>query len=338
MPALGTIVSSITNQRIMPNVVDNVTLGNVLLMRVMRNKTRPWNGGVQHNQPVNLTTYTAVGSFSGFDQLAVAQQNTRQNALFTPSEEYALITVSGIQKAVNKGPAAAVDLIAAETEQRARDLKTEMARQLYLDGTGNQGKDILGLAAAVDDSTNVVTYANLSRSTYTNWRASYTTQSGALALSDLASDVDAATKSSEDGPTIIITTQAIFSIIEALYTPTTSNMFSMNDYRLTEAGLVKVGGGVIGQQGFRAQQFRGIPIVADQQAPSGKMWTLNENHLYFAKIDYDAEFATGIKDGFQFTGWKKPVNQNAIVGYLLWAGQLVCDEPRTNAQRVSITA
>lgn len=340
MPALGTIVSSITNTRIVPKVVDNVLRGNVLLMRLMRDRTSPWTNGVQYNQPVNLTAYTALGSFSGFDTLASAQQSTRQNAIFNPSEEYVLISVSGIQAAINRGPAAAVDLITAEMQQRGNDLKDEMGQQLYKDGTGNTNKDLLGLAAAVDDATNVGTYGGLSRATYTNWKATYTAQSGALALSDLASDVDAATVRSDDPPTLIVTTQAIFTIVEALFTPTTQNMYTMGDYRLVPGEMypIKIGVGGLGQQGFRALTFRGIPLVADQRAPSGKIWTLNENHFKFAKIDYGAPFATAVKDGFQWTGLRLPVNQIAATGYLLWAGQFICDEPRVNAQRVSVTS
>lgn len=337
MPAVGKIVSSITTEKILPKVVDQVLSGNVLLMRLLRDKSKNWSGGYQLNIPVNMTSYTALGSFSGYDTLATAQQSTRQNATFNPSEEYVLVTVSGIQKAMNKGPEAAVDLIAAEMSQRAKDLQDEMGSQLYKDGTGNSSKDILGLGAAVDDATNITTYGGLSRSTYANWKATYSTQSGAIALSDLASDFDAAAVGS-DMPTLIATTPAVFSLIEALYTPTTSHQFSQNDFRLTADGLVKVGGPVAANQGFRALTFRGIPIVADEKCPSGKIFTLNENSFSMYKVSYDSEFATGVKDGFQWTGWKKPVNQNAIVGYMMWAGQLVCDSPRKNAQRVSVTS
>lgn len=337
MPAVGKIVTSITNDKILPKVVDQVLSGNVLLMRLLRDKSKNWSGGYQLNVPVNMTAYTALGSFSGFDTLATAQQSTRQNAAFNPSEEYVLVTVSGIQKALNKGPEAAVDLIAAEMSQRANDLKDEIGDQLYGDGTGNSSKDILGLGAAIDDSTNVTTYGGLSRSTYTNWRATYTSQSGAISLADLAADFDAAAVGT-DSPTLIVTTPAIFTLLEALYTPTTSHQFSQNDFRLTADGLVKVGGAIAANQGFRALTFRGVPIVADEKCPSDKIFTLNEKTLSMYKVMYDSEFATGVKDGFQWTGWKKPVNQNAIVGYMMWAGQLVCDSPRKNAQRVSVTS
>ncbi|MBM4401408.1 MAG: hypothetical protein FJ045_05600, partial [Crenarchaeota archaeon] len=113
MPALGTFVTSVTQDVFVRKVVDSVLGGNVLAMKMLANP-RTWNGGVSIEIPVNLEAYSNLGSYSGFDTFATSQQNTRQRASFTPSQEYVSIIISGIQKAVNRGEAAMVDLIAAE--------------------------------------------------------------------------------------------------------------------------------------------------------------------------------------------------------------------------------
>src|SRR3990167_8195725 len=120
MPALGTFVTSITQDKFLPKVIDNVTNGNVLAMRLMR-QARTWRGGVSIEVPVNLSAYTNLGSYSGLDTFSTTQQNTRQRASFTPSQAYCSIIVSGIQHAVNQGEAAQVDLIAAEMDQRTKE-------------------------------------------------------------------------------------------------------------------------------------------------------------------------------------------------------------------------
>ncbi len=209
----------------------------------------------------------------------------------------------------------------------------------YSDGTGNNSKDILGLQAAVDDSTNVVTYAGLSRNTFTNWRATLTAQSGSLGLADLASDFDAAQRG-DDAPTLIVTTPSVFTIYEALLTPTVSHQFSQNDFRMVAAGsvgttLMKVGGTVTAGQGFRALTFRGIPFISDEKCTSGNIYTLNENHLRFYTINPSGR---PIRNGFAWTGFKEPVNQDATVAQLLWYGQLICDAPRTQARRTGVTS
>lgn len=333
MPALGTFVTTTTQSRLLPKAIDSVLNGNVLTMRLMRNQ-RTWRGGTSIDIPVNLSNITAVGSYSGFDTLSTTQENIRQRASFTPSQVYVAIPISGIQKAINQGDAAVLDLIATELEWRTNRLKDEMGNQVYSDGTGNSSKDVLGILAAVDDSTDVTTYAGLSRSTYTNWRGTRTAQSGSLSVANLAADFDAAQRG-DDVPTLMVTPPAVFTIYEALLTPTVSHQFSMNDFRMTEDGIAKVGGTLAANQGFRALTFRGIPFVSDEKCTSGNIFTLNEKHLYFYNIPQpDRE----IKNGFGWTGWKEPANQDAVVGHLLWYGQLCTDAPRTHARRTGVTS
>lgn len=336
MPALGTFVTSVTQDRFVRKVMDNVLNGNVLTMRMLRN-ARTWRGGVSIEVPVNLTAYTNLGSYSGFDTFSTTQQNTRQRASFTPSQVYCSIIVNGIQHAVNQGDAAQIDLIAAEMNQRAADLKDEMGTQIYSDGTGNTSKDILGIHAAVDDSTNVTTYGGLSRSTYTNWRGTLTAQSGSLTIANLAADFDAAQRG-DDVPTLMVTTPAVFTIYEALLTPTVSHQFSMNDFRMTETGIARVGGAVAANQGFRALTFRGIPFVADEKCTSGNIFTLNETHLTFYYIPQTLPGRKARDGGFYSTEWKEPVNQDGVVMELLWYGQLTTDAPRTHARRTGVTS
>lgn len=333
MPALGAFVTTTTQSRLLPKAIDSVLNGNVLTMRLLRNP-RTWRGGTSIDVPVNLSDITAVGSYSGFDTFNTTQENIRQRATFVPSQEYVSIPVSGIQKAINQGDAAVLDLVATEIEWRTNRLKDEMGAQVYSDGTGNSSKDLLGIHAAVDDSTNVTTYAGLSRATYTNWRGTLTAQSGSLSLANLAADFDAAQRG-DDAPTLIVTTPTVFTIYEALLTPTVSHQFSMNDFRMTEDGMAKVGGTLAANQGFRALTFRGVPVVGDEKATSGNIFTLNEKHLFFYVIpQVDRE----IKAGFGWTGFKEPANQDAVVGQLLWYGQLVCDAPRTQARRTGVTS
>ena len=230
-----------------------------------------------------------------------------------------------------------MDLVASELNITAEALRQELGTEVYGDGTGNSGKDILGLVAAVDDSTNVTTYGGLSRATFTNWRGTLTAQSGSLSIANLAADFDAA-QVGNDTPTLIVTTPAVFTIYEALLTPTVSHQFSMNDFRMTGEGMAKVGGTLAANQGFRALTFRGVPVVADEKATSGNIFTLNENHLTWWNIPQPAGFGRTENRGFGWTGWKEPVNQDAVTGQLLAYLQLTTDSPRTHARRTGVTS
>ena len=333
MPAVSLFVTTTTQSRLLPKAIDNILNGNVLTMRLMKN-ARTWRGGTSIDIAVNLSDITAVGSYFGFDVLSTTQENIRQRAVFVPSQNYVSIPISGIQQAINQGEPAVINLVAEEISWRTRKLRDEMGRQVYTDGTGNNSKDILGLIAVTDDTTNVTTYAGISRATFTNWRGTLTAQSGSLSLANLASDFDAAQRG-DDAPTLMVTTPAIFTFYEALLTPTVSHQFSMNDFRMTSDGMVKVGGVLAANQGFRALTFRGIPVVADERCPADTFYTLNENHLWFYVLP---QVGRQIKNGFGWTGFKEPANQDAVVAQLLWYGQLVSDAPRTHARRTGVTS
>ena len=313
-------------------MIDNIYESTTLLNR-LRSKSRPWSGGTQLKTPTTVKNRTSLGSFSGFDTFTTAQEDVRQQFTVNPAEYYANVTISGIQKALNKGPEAIVDLMATEFSDVARNLSELIAEDAYLDGTGNANKDIDGLIVHVDDSTNVTTYQGLSRDTYTNLRSTLTAQGGALALSDLAADYDAAQRGM-DSPTLFITTPAVWTIVEALLTPT----YNFDFNRKYPTGVSTGGeGGIRGSAGLNAIFYRGVPVISDEKCTAGNIFTLNENHLYLYQIDHDPLFTESSKEGFGWTGWKKSQNQNAIVGQLLFAGQLVGDSPRTMARRTGVT-
>ena len=331
--ALGNFVTSVTRDKFFPTVVDNVFQGNALFER-LRGKSRPWTGGFRMTIPTTVSDRSSLGSYSGFDTFITTQEDVRQQFTVNPSEYYANVTVSGIQKAVQKGTEAVIDLIAAEFTDVSRALREEMGEDSYLDGTGNNNKDLAGLVYHVDDATSVATYQGLSRNTYTNLRATRNAQSGALALSNLAADYDAAQRGS-DTPTLAVTTPAVWTIIEALIAPTYNIEINKAYPTMATTGAQT---GISAMTGYNAIYFRGVPIISDEKCTAANLFFLNENHLYFYTIEHDPMFVETSREGFGWTGWKKSQNQNAIVGQLLWAGQLVGDSPRTMSRRTGITS
>jgi hypothetical protein len=91
-------------------------------------------------------------------------------------------------------------------------------------------------------------------------------------------------------------------------------------------------------QGFRALAFRGVPVVADKKCTSARIYTLNEKHLFFYNMPAAPQMGYSMKNGFIWTGFRQPVNQDAVTGALLWYGQMVCDSPRTQAVRTGVSS
>ncbi len=331
---LGNFVSTTTRQRFFEKAVDQVYVGNVLFNR-LRSTSRPWTGGRQVTQPLIVSNRTQATSFSSFDTLPTAQEDVRQMATADPCEYSSdPITFSGIQLAVNKGPEAFLNALATEFTDVARNLSELIGRDLYLDGTGNSSKAINGLVYQVDDATNTVTWQGLSRNTYTNLRSTLTAQSGALGFANLATDTDAAQRG-QDSPDLIVTTPAVFSIIERLVTPTLYINYNGPSSGNSTAAGERAGNAL--NYGATQISWRGIPIVADETCTAGNIFTLNLKHLFLYQLDYTPEVAEMTKEGFAFTGFKRSQNQAAVTGQLLFAGQLWGDAPRTQSRRTGVT-
>ena len=105
---------------------------------------------------------------------------------------------------------------------------------------------------------------------------------------------------------------------------------------LTADGISK--NGPAAGNGFRSLYFRGTPVVADEKCTSGNIYTLNENHLFWWSIPQPAGFGRTENRGFGWTGWKEPINQDAVTGQLLAYLQLTTDSPRTHARRTGVTS
>lgn len=342
MSAFGDFIDTVTHDRIIPKVTDNILAGNVLLMRWLgENKpATAWGktSGSELKIPIKYQASTSGGWYAGFDTFTTSQMNTRTMATFTPKQLYWSIPLSGIQVGVNTGTEKILDLLATEMNSVSDDMADSLGTGLYSDGTGTSSKQLTGLDAAVDDGT-TATYAGLSRTTYTTWVSNADTSSNAISRAELAASFDAAMIGS-DSPTIGVTTPAIWGTIEGLAMGTISFNNPMpglgREYgTVNRAGVTRGQGGELG---FTALFFRGVPIIADEKCTSGRFYWLNEKHIglttwpypnfpgYVSKPNYN---------GFCFTGLKVPTNQDASVGQLLFYGQLVTDACRTHSYMTS---
>ena len=336
MASLSNFVRSVTRDQYLPVVIDNVYAGNALFMR-LRNKRKNWGSGAQFKMPTEVKERTTGGSYSGADTFDTNQEDTRVQFSVDPKQYYANATITGIQRAANTGREAIVDLIQSEMESITEKLRQDMGTDLYADGTGNFDKALTGLVAHVDDGTNVTTYQGQSRTTYPRLKSTLTTQSGALALSDLAADFDAA-QVGDDSPTLGVTTPAVFTIYEALLTATVSYNVNQDNGRFTMTAAGIENGGITANAGFTGLYFRGVPVVSDDKCTSGNLYFLNEKYLDLYEMNQDPMFTESARDGFGWTGWKKPTNQDVIVGQLLWYGNLIGKQPRKHSRRTSITS
>lgn len=347
-------VTTVTRTKIVKKVYDTVTKGSPGLMYFLQNAL-PWQSGYKYEFPIQYQDTTNGGNTGIADSLDTDRQNTRVTASFQPRMAYKNVVVANIEVILNQGDERIIDLFAAEFDTQGKSLMNVMAANLWT-GTG-AGNDWDSMYDAADDGTNFGTYGSLSRSTYPSWNGYYIASVGALTLAKLATAYDAVTIGT-DTPQIIGTTKSLWSSYEALLTPTVRAGYNQSGYpKMNAFGFVPTSQALAGTQGFDVLFFRGTPIMRDEQIPSGKIFLINSNYFGMKGIDMNGidnistlnfkQMNNGTPEGvpgrvpstrgFNFRALMAPVDQLAEIGYLLYAGNFISENPRTQGQMVGVT-
>lgn len=346
-------VTTTTRTYIVPTVYDQVTKGTPTLMKLLRN-AKSWKTATKYEFPIKVLDSTNGGNTGIADRLDTDRQNVRTTASFTPKMAYKPAVAADIELTLNEGDERIVDLLATEFDSQAQSLITLMGGNLFT-GTG-VGNEWDSLANAADDGTNYPTYGGVSRTTYPNWEGYYLAAAGALTLAKMATAYDAV-ETGTNKPDMITTTKALWSTYESLLTPTVRAGYVQNGYpRMDEYGVVPGVNGLNGQQGFECLWFRGTPVVKDEAVPSGKMFFLTTPYFGFKGINIKAKGISQLNFkqeskgvplgvpgrvpstlGFNFRDFMSPVDQLAQVGYVMYAGNFVAEEPRLQGQMTGLS-
>lgn len=311
-------LTSITRGLVLPKIIDQIGDDHPLFDKLI-NKAKLETKGTQIEQAVKYRHNSQGGSYAGLDPLDTAQEITRTKAIFPWKQMYQPIVINNIELAKNGGSNAEVaNLMETEMEEAKDSLTDKFCSKLFLDGTGNDGKDIDGLVAMVDDSTNVDVYGGITRSTYTWFKSNYTASVGALTLADMATMHDSCSNGN-DQPDLIVTTKTVRSFYEALL----------------EAQIrFEVGGKLDG--GSLNVSFRGVEIIADEYCTAGYMYFLNMKKLKTKTLAHP-DFPTDSR-GFSVSEMQQPTNQDGKVGFIFWYGNFYNQEPRKSGVLRGITS
>lgn len=330
-------VLSVTQDKLLPKVVDTILNSNVLARRILSNPKK-WSGE-QLKVPIKYQKNTTGGSFSGFDTFDTNASETRTRMAFDPKFYQKTCALPLSELAVNATESKVLDLMATELESTAQDAADDIGTIFYSDGTGNGGKDFLGLGALVDDGTNVASIGGLARSTYTTLQGTVTDSGGTLTLVKMSTLWNNVTSGSQK-PTIGITDETVFSLYEKLVQPF---------MRYVDVPMDKA---ITGNAGFGALRFKGMPIISDEKCTSGYLYFLNEDYLEWRgltmpetqPIRYAAgniegnDYGNAIRNlGFSWSGWIKPTNAAAVIGHIYLGGEFITRNPKRHGVLTGIT-
>lgn len=278
-----------------------------------------WPGVVAGNKQseeimYNDTTTNNTNSYSGYEVLNVSQNSPISAAQFSITQYASAITISGLEMIQNSGKEAIIDLLDGRMNVAEAQLMNRIGSDIYLDGTGNSGKNITGLGAAVPDAPTTGTYGGIDRATWTFWRSikySGVTDGGsAVTASNIQSYMDALAVQlirGTDKPDLIVADNTYYRLY-------LQSMQAIQ--RVTSSG------GSMAGAGFASLKYYGAGMESDvvldggigTAATASHMWFLDSKYIFF-RPHKDRNFVP-------IGGERQAVNQDAIVKLIGWAGNL----------------
>lgn len=302
-------------------LADNVLNNTALLSRLReRGNVRTYGGGnlILEEIMYNDAATKNSGSYSGYDVINITPNSPISAAQFHTKQYSAAVTISGLEMLQNAGKEQIIDLLEGRIKVAERQLENDISTGIYGDGTGNNGKDITGLDAAVPVDPTTGTYGGIDRATWTFWRSvkysGVTDGGGAVTASNIQTYMNALAVQlvrGRDKPDLIVADNNFYK----LYLSSMQAIQRVTDEKMSGAG-------------FTSLKYFGAGMASDVVldggigggAPANTMYFLNTNYLFF-RPHRDRNFVP-------IGGDRQAVNQDAIVRLIGWAGNLTSSGPR----------
>ena len=289
-------------------LADNLTQNNAILQRLQqKGNVRPFSGGnvILEEIMYDDSTTNNANSYSGYEVLNIAPDSPISAAQFKIAQYADSVTMSGLEMLQNSSKEAIIDLLDGRMQVSEARLLNRISGDLYLDGTGNGGKNLDGLGAAVAVSPSSGTYGGINRATWSFWRNQITT--GATSSTILAKMTEAAIKQirGTDKADLIVAGNTMYQY-----------------YVGALQSIQRIAAEESGAAGFASLKFYGGGTSADvvlgggygSQETATYMYMLNTNYIFF-RPHKERNFVP-------IGGERQAINQDAIVKLYGWAGNL----------------
>lgn len=224
------------------------------------------DGGASYIQVPLMHAKGTSEWFSGTDTLNVTPIDTLDAAQFYWRNLDSSIVITLEDELNNTGKEQIIDLLDAKIMQAKLTIADNLNESIYT-GTGAEARPrIVGLQTLVDTGT----VGGIAGATYTDWQSYEENTGGALTIAYMKTARNTINQGKGGSPvSFIVTTQTLFEKYESLLTPT----YQMDPMvRSKEAER-------LGDVGFTALSYAGVPVVFDEACPSGEMYFLNAKNL-----------------------------------------------------------
>lgn len=309
-------VLSLAFQNMKAPIIDNI-FQQIPLLDYLRktDQVREFSGGERLTFPIMHATNTTAKSYTKYGILDTTPQEGIGSVEYSWRQYSVSVAVAGLELRQVSGEFAIANLLETKTMQGEMSL----ADKMNVDGFAAQsGTNLDGLGTLVVADPTTGTVGGLNAATYSWWRnqtvdgASSSTAFDML-LADMRTVYNTSQAASKKfgAPEFWITTRTVFEGYEGL-------VDSQRQY----------GNEKLLNLGFENLAFKTAGLMFDNDCTSGTLFALNMQTLYLG-VHQDANFSP--------TEMVKPADQDALVGQILFQGNLVCTNRSTNGIIHSIT-
>lgn len=277
-------------------------------------------GGLAFTWPVNVSASPNTTSFVGDDNLPIVSMDTNViRAALDPKFYADALVLKLTDTALNNGsPDAVTNYAESQMDIVRMSIVNKMADDLVNNYQTLNSKSINGLIEYVDDGTgHGSSYANVSRTTYTTWKAKInwasatSTEVADLQTQFLNAQID------NDKPDF-------YAINRKGFQNFWSTLISKDQY--IQPDLSRTFGGL-------NLMYQGNPMFMDSHVPTaaaapsgggtgGIVFALNSNYLKLLSLD---------NWNFRMTEWREAEQNATIYSRIFWGGNLIGTNPRAQA-------
>lgn len=298
-------------------IFDAVSTNNALFyMLKKRSNIKIVSGGRVFTHPIYYQQNTSFQSYAKLDTIHTPLMDDITRAEYPIKCVAGSLVLSVMEEAMNAGNREKLIDLGREVKEGAEiSISQVMGVQVWKDGT--VANDFDGLQHLIPDSPSTATNIggiNPSTSGNTYWRANVgtsisdfnTSSEGLINMNSLLNDCTFGSQ----GPTAIFTTKAVYGYYEISQT---SNI----RYMQTE----------LADSAFRHLAFATIPVLFDDNCPSGKMYYTDLNSMWMQLLS---------RGNFQVTPFQSSINQLSRIALMYVFGNLTTGSLRTNGIITSI--
>jgi hypothetical protein len=268
--SIGAELTNVTRRAFIPKMIVQLYNSTPLLAALISNSQSATGGVSSVTAPVQGQQFVNAqwSDYSGsFNQPSV--QQGAFNAEFNLKLMVVPIPFLGMEGAVQLDHTV-IPLIEARMNDATNTAMDTMATALYNNTTNTSA--FIGLPGAIDDGTNMVTYGNINRNTYTWWKSKvYAAGSVNPTRSNVLQYIAGTVKNGSEVPTFGVVGFGTWTLLA-------QDFVAQESYQITPgSGFDRLEDGP--RAAFQALMVGGIPIYADPYCPEGSLYLINSNYL-----------------------------------------------------------